>query len=121
MRSDRAEQDGKDDAQKKPQALEQEAEVVSGSGEDGVDRITLGAGNAVRTLFNRWCLPGETAAGEALLRLDLRDGYLNFHIKGQSVAKLSAGRNGRSIKPTSQVAEGREGQRRSSRAGLPSL
>ena len=35
------------------------------------------SGNAVRTLFNHWCLPGETATGDALLRLGLRDGYLS--------------------------------------------
>ena len=47
MRSDRAEQDGKEGAQEKPQPLEQEGKVVSDSGEDGVDRITLSSGKIV--------------------------------------------------------------------------
>jgi len=51
-------------------------------------------GNAVRTLFDRWCLPGEKATGETTLRLGLRNGYLNFYIKGQSVGKLSVGGKG---------------------------
>ncbi|MDO5758513.1 MAG: hypothetical protein Q4P24_13655 [Rhodobacterales bacterium] len=50
--------------------------------------------NAVRTLFDRWSLPGEASDRKAVLRLGVRDGYLNFYIKGQSVAKLSIGRSG---------------------------
>lgn len=52
------------------------------------------SGNAVRLLFDRWALPGRTATSEAPLRLGLRDGYVNFYVKGQSVAKLSCGRDG---------------------------
>ena len=51
-------------------------------------------GSAVRVLFDHWCLPGEKTTDKTRLRLGLRDGYLNFYIKGQSVAKLSCGRNG---------------------------
>lgn len=51
-------------------------------------------GNAVRLLFNRWALPGEKTTSEAPLRLGLRDGYVNFYVKGQSVAKLSCGGDG---------------------------
>ncbi len=47
------------------------------------------SGSAVRELFRRWALPGEKPDEETPLRLALRNGYLNFYIKGQSVAKLS--------------------------------
>lgn len=46
-------------------------------------------GNAVRELFNRWCLPGFANDGDVRLRIGVRDRYLNFYVKGQSVAKLS--------------------------------
>lgn len=47
-------------------------------------------GNAVRALFDLWCLPGESAVGGGpSLRLGLRDRYLNFYANGQSVGKLS--------------------------------
>ena len=52
------------------------------------------AGNAVRTLFDRSALPGEKASDPVRLRVGLRDGYINFYVKGQSVAKLSYGREG---------------------------
>ncbi len=52
------------------------------------------SGNTVRLLFDRWALPGQKATNEAPLRLGLREGYVNFYIKGQSVAKLSCGRDG---------------------------
>ena len=51
-------------------------------------------GNAVRALFGHWCLPGIAASGKLGLRLGLRSGYLNFYIKGQSIARLSIARNG---------------------------
>lgn len=54
-------------------------------------------GNAVRALFERWALPGEPSTSEQPLRLGLRDGYANFYVKGQSVAKLSCGREGPSL------------------------
>lgn len=38
-------------------------------------------------LFDRWVLPGEDA-GPYGLRLAIRDGYLNFYVKGQSVGEL---------------------------------
>lgn len=50
-------------------------------------------GNAVRALFERWALPGRYHRS-APLRVGVRDGYLNLYVKGQSVAKLSAGRKG---------------------------
>ncbi|SFZ83479.1 hypothetical protein SAMN02983003_1670 [Devosia enhydra] len=45
--------------------------------------------NAVRELFTMWALPGAANAGNGRLRIGLRDKYLNFYVKGQSVAKLS--------------------------------
>ena len=50
--------------------------------------------NFVRQLFARWALPGERATVERPLRLCIRDGYLNFYAKGQSVAELSRTRKG---------------------------
>ncbi len=47
LRSERAEQQGDEDAHEKSQPLEQEAEVVSGSSEDGIDRVALGSGKIV--------------------------------------------------------------------------
>lgn len=41
----------------------------------------------VAALFDRWVLPGEQA-GDHGLRLAVRNGYLNFYVKGQSVAEL---------------------------------
>jgi hypothetical protein len=51
-------------------------------------------GNAVRRLFDYWVLPGMQGAQGAALRVAIRDGYLNFYAKGQSVAKLSFGAHG---------------------------
>lgn len=51
-------------------------------------------GNLVRSLFEMWAYPGEKATKAAPLRLGVRDGYVNFYVKGQSVAKLSFGRDG---------------------------
>lgn len=62
-------------------------------------------GNAVRALFDRWALPGETS--ETPLRLGLRDGYLNFYIKGQSIAKLSCTRDGPRLSVHKAYASGR--------------
>jgi hypothetical protein len=42
-------------------------------------------------------MPGETATLQKGLRLGVRKGYLNFYVKGQSVALLSWGRTGPSI------------------------
>lgn len=50
--------------------------------------------NAVRSLFARWAFSGVEATSDAPLRLGVRDGYVNFYVKGQSVAKLSCGRDG---------------------------
>lgn len=63
--------------------------------------------SAIRTLFDRWCPPGRKASGKEVLRLGLRDGYLNFYIKGQSVAKLSAGRSGPKLAVHRAYANGR--------------
>jgi len=41
----------------------------------------------IAALFDRWVLPGEQA-GDHGLRLAVRNGYLNFYVKGQSVAEL---------------------------------
>lgn len=74
-------------------------------------------GNAVRTLFNHWCLPGEKATGDALLRLGLRDGYLNFYIRGQSVAKLACGRSGPKLSAHQAYVTGR--RKNGAGAGTP--
>ncbi|AJR24397.1 MULTISPECIES: hypothetical protein [unclassified Sphingobium] len=42
----------------------------------------------IKALFDRWVLPGEDA-GPHGLRVAVRNGYLNFYVKGQSIAKLS--------------------------------
>lgn len=63
-------------------------------------------GNTVRALFDRWALPGQT--GEAPLRLGLRDGYLNFYIKGQSIAKLSCTRDGPKLSVHNAYVSGRK-------------
>jgi hypothetical protein len=49
--------------------------------------------NAVRALFARWALPGF--GGAPKLRLGVRKNYINFYVAGQSVARLSFGRNRR--------------------------
>ena len=54
-------------------------------------------GNAVEALFERWALPGEASTDDRPLRLGLRNGYLNFYVKGQSVGKLSCGAGGPSL------------------------
>ncbi|MFT2215491.1 hypothetical protein ACLJYM_27285 [Rhizobium giardinii] len=41
----------------------------------------------VSNLFDRWVLPGEDA-GAYGLRLAVRNGYLNFYVKGQSVGEM---------------------------------
>ncbi|MDR3471667.1 MAG: hypothetical protein P4M09_08260 [Devosia sp.] len=51
-------------------------------------------GNAVRALFDRWRLPGQKAVERAPLRLRLGDGYLEFYVRGQPLAKLTVGQSG---------------------------
>jgi len=48
---------------------------------------------AIAALFDRWVLPGESA-GTHGLRVAIRNGHLNFYVKGQSVGalRLVAGR-----------------------------
>jgi hypothetical protein len=50
--------------------------------------------NVVVALFDRWALPGEPATDSRPLRLAVREGYVNFYAKGQSVAKLSMAADG---------------------------
>lgn len=50
-------------------------------------------GNVVRFLFKQWAMPGSPSTAEASLRLAVRNGYVNFYVKGQSVAKLSLERS----------------------------
>lgn len=76
------------------------------------------AGNPVRSLFDRWSLPGRRATSAAPLRLGLRDGYLNFYVKGQSVAKLSCGRDGPKLSVHEAYVAGR--RRSGERDGAPS-
>lgn len=63
-------------------------------------------GNTVRSLFDRWVMPGQTS--KAPLRLGLRDGYLNFYSKGQSIAKLSCTREGPKLSVHRAYASGRK-------------
>ena len=67
--------------------------------------------NAVRTLFDHWCLPGKKAGAKASLRLGLRDGYLNFYVRGQSVAKLACGRSGPKLSVHKAYVTGRRKER----------
>ena len=64
-------------------------------------------GNAVRALFDRWALPGERSDTQRPLRVGIRDGYLNLYAKGQSVAKLSTGRDGPAIDVHDAYVSGR--------------
>lgn len=41
----------------------------------------------IAALFDRWVLPGQSA-GTHGLRVAIRNGYLNFYVKGQSVGEL---------------------------------
>lgn len=63
--------------------------------------------NAVRDLFYRWALPGFHATRSYMLRVGIRDGYLNLYVKGQSVAKLSVGRKGPSVEVHEAYVAGR--------------
>lgn len=46
------------------------------------------ADTAIQSLLKKWALPGEPFSDERQLRVGIRDGYVNFYVKGQSVAKL---------------------------------
>ena len=45
--------------------------------------------NIVSSLFRRWAFPGERADNQRMLRLAVRNSYLNFYFRGQSIAKLA--------------------------------
>ena len=62
----------------------------------------------VRELFRRWALPGEKPDEETSLRLALRNGYLNFYIKGQSVAKLSLNSKGPKLEIAKVYVDGHQ-------------
>ena len=49
-----------------------------------------------RDLLALWATSGPPR-GKRRLRLALRDNYLNFYLKGQSVARVSVGRNGKPV------------------------
>jgi hypothetical protein len=74
-------------------------------------------GNAVRALFKLWALPGENTTAAAPLRLGVRDGYVNFYVKGQSIAKLSSGLEGPKLAVHEAYVEGRA--RGGERSSLP--
>jgi hypothetical protein len=63
--------------------------------------------NAVRSLFERWALPGHAGKAGTLLRLAVRKGRVNFYVFGQSVAELSCGAAGPSINVHRAFVEGR--------------
>jgi hypothetical protein len=56
-----------------------------------------GPDNLVSALFRRWALPGRPSSPSQPLRLGIRDGYANFYVKGQSVAKVTPGRAGTKV------------------------
>lgn len=64
--------------------------------------------NAVRALFERCALPGDKTTSNQPLRLGLRGGYVNFYVKGQSVAKLSCGRGGPKLSVHEAYVSGRK-------------
>jgi len=64
-------------------------------------------GNAVRALFDQWALPGQTSTASRMLRVGIRHGYLNLYAMGQSVAKLSIGRNGPVVEVHAAYVSGR--------------
>lgn len=59
----------------------------------------------VEKLFSYWTLPGK-GGGNKALRIGIRDGYLNFYIKGQSVAKLTLVREEPSIALSKAYVDG---------------
>lgn len=63
--------------------------------------------NAVRELFARWCLPGAPTSEKTRLRIGIRNSYLNFYVKGQSIAKLSVTREGPKVSVHHAYVEGR--------------
>ena len=54
------------------------------------------APNWWKDLLSLWA-PSGSARGERRLRLGLRDGYINFYLKGQSVARVQLDRAGRPV------------------------
>src|SRR4051794_18030615 len=64
------------------------------------------SGNAVRRLFDLWVMPGLRSTQHEMLRIGIRDGYLNFYVKGQSVARLSCGPSGPAIETHKKYFEG---------------
>lgn len=65
-------------------------------------------GNAVGALFDRWALPGSQAAASTPLRLAIRAGYVNFYVKGQSVARLDWTRAGPGLSVHQAYVAGRD-------------
>src|SRR4051812_36205173 len=63
--------------------------------------------SAVHELFKRWALPGMPAENGLRLRLAVRAGYINFYVKGQSVAKLSCRDDGPRVSVHSAYVAGR--------------
>lgn len=57
-----------------------------------LDHVRRKPSSAVASLFENWVLPGERPhrEGKLGLRLAVRNGYANFYVNGQSVAKLTA-------------------------------
>ena len=76
-----------------------------------VDRLAkwdaMHPGNAVRTLFARWAMPGIGSTFDAPLRLGVRDRYVNFYIAGQSVARLRWESGGPKVSVHRAYVEGR--------------
>ncbi len=76
-------------------------------------------GNAVRALFDQWALPGECSTASRMLRVGIRDGYLNLYAKGQSVAKLVMRRTGPVVEVHQTYVSGRRSTAKSDKGTTP--
>jgi len=73
----------REQGQKKPDPFEDEAEVVTGGGEDGVDSVALGMGEAIAVhavvIFE---MPDDRVDGRAALHLAIDGGRDAAHLSG---------------------------------------
>lgn len=76
-----------------------------------VDAVDGAKDSLVAQLFAHWALPGEACSESRRLRVGVRNGYLNFYAKGQSVAKLSVARGRPVLSVHRAYVEGQRGDR----------
>ena len=75
------------------------------------------AHGGIAELFKHWVLPGEDGGAHGL-RLAIRNGYLNFYVKGQSVAELRFTSSAPKIKIHRKYKEGfKKGDERATKIG----